>query len=108
VTGGLDLEMAESIHQAWAGQDPHCAAAEMWEAYAATLPPSPNVAAVSTGVQSVSYSPPMPGGDYGAALARAEWHRSFCRGELISVPTRAVTIEDVELPAGIIWDVEPQ
>ena len=43
----------------------------MWEAYAAALPPALAVAQVSTGAQSVSYGQATPGGDLGAALARA-------------------------------------
>jgi hypothetical protein len=60
----------------WA-DDPHRAAAVAWEAYAATLPPTPTVSQVATGAQSVSYSPAMPGGAYGLAVQRASWHRSF-------------------------------
>jgi len=75
--GGLDEATAEAIAAATWDSDPHLCAALQWEAYAATLPPSPSVAQVSTGAQSVAYSPPMPGGDYGAAMARAAWHRSL-------------------------------
>lgn len=75
--GGLDAATAEAIAAATWATDPHLCAALQWEAYAATLPPSPSVAQVSTGAQSVAYSPPMPGGDYGAAMARAAWHRSL-------------------------------
>jgi len=75
--GGLPLAQAQAIADAVWATDPHLAAALMWESYAATLPPSPSMASVSTGAQSVSYSPPMPGGDYGAAMARAAWHRSL-------------------------------
>ena len=65
--------------------DPHEIAAEQWEAYAALLPPSPTVAQVATGSRWASYSPPMPGGDYGLAIGHAAWHRSFL-GTLGSVP----------------------
>jgi len=75
--GGLDATVAQAIADATWTDDPHLCAALQWESYAATLPPSPSVAQVSTGVQSVSYQPPMPGGDYGAAMARASWHRSL-------------------------------
>lgn len=74
---GLDPETAAAITAAWWATDPHLAAALAWEAYAATLAPSPSVASVNTGAQSVSYSPPGPVGEYGAALERARWHRSF-------------------------------
>ena len=83
VFGALPEEQAQLIAAAY--DDPHEIAAEQWEAYAALLPPSPTVAQVATGSQSVSYSPPMPGGDYGLAIGRAAWHRSFL-GTLGSVP----------------------
>jgi hypothetical protein len=83
--GGLPVDQAGEIAAAyWAG-DPHEAAALMWEAYAAGLPPTPTVAQVATGSQSVSYSPPIPGGDYGLAITRANWHRSMA-GSLHTVP----------------------
>lgn len=58
----------------------------MWEHYAATLPPAPAVSQVATGSQSVTYNPAMPSGEYGLALARAAWHRSYTT--LASVPLR--------------------
>ena len=69
--GGLPWAEADAIARAWWEESPHEAAARMWEAYAATLPPSPAVSQVATGSQSVTYNPPVPGGDVGAALARA-------------------------------------
>jgi hypothetical protein len=32
---------------------------------------------VTTGSQSVAYGRAVPAGELGAAMARAEWHRSF-------------------------------
>jgi hypothetical protein len=84
-TGGLPVDQAEAI--AALSGDPHEVAAEQWEAYAATLPPALAVAQVSTGSQSVSYGRATPGGDLGAALSRAAWHRSFLP-TLASVPLR--------------------
>ncbi len=84
--GGLPVEEAEAIAAAWWDEDPHLAAALMWEHYAATLPPAPAVSSVTTGYQSVSYGTPTPGGDLGLAMARAAWHRSFTTG--VSVPLR--------------------
>ena len=78
--------MAQAIADDWWVIDPHLCAALQWEWYAAMLPPTPAVAAVSTGAQSVSYIPPAPAGDYGLAIAQAAWHRSFVTGTLISVP----------------------
>ena len=75
--GGLPADVAQMIADATWATDPHICAALQWEAYAATLPPSPSVSQVATGAQSVTYSPPMPGGDAGAAMARAAWHRSL-------------------------------
>jgi hypothetical protein len=62
-----------------------CAALQ-WEAYAASLAPTPAVSAVSTGAQSVAYSPAAPTGQYGLAVQRADWHRGFIGDELVSVP----------------------
>jgi len=75
--GGLPADVAQTIADATWGTDPHLCAALQWESYAAMLPPSPSVSQVSTGVQSVSYQPPMPAGEYGTAMARAAWHRSL-------------------------------
>ena len=44
-----------------------CAAALMWESWAATMAPTPAVAQVSTGAQSVSYGRAVPSGDLGLA-----------------------------------------
>jgi hypothetical protein len=89
-TGGLPVDQAQCIADATAGMDPHLTAALMWEAYAATLPPTPYVVSVQTGAQAVQYAGrgglPAPTGDYGLALQRAEWHRSFLVGEIVSVP----------------------
>jgi len=68
---------AQAIADATWSYDPHLTAALQWEAYAASLPPAASVAQVSTGAQSVSYSPPLPGGDFGLAMSRAAWHRSL-------------------------------
>jgi hypothetical protein len=84
--GGLPADQAQCIADAWWEESPHLAAALMWEAYAATLPPAPAVSQVSTGAQNVSYSPAVPGGALGLALSRAEWHRSFVTGGLVSAP----------------------
>jgi hypothetical protein len=85
--GGLATDDAEAIAHAWWATDPHLAAALMWEHYAATLPPSAAVSQVATGSQSVTYAPALPGGEYGLAIARATWHRSY--NSLVSVPLRA-------------------
>lgn len=77
MTGGLPLGQAQSIADAYWQDDPHLCAALQWEAYAAMLPPTPSVASVSTGMQSVVYQPAQPTGDYGLAISRAQWHRTF-------------------------------
>ena len=76
--GGLPRAIAEQIATltGWPA-DQHWTAAEQWEAYAATLEPTPAVSQVATGVQSVTYSPAVPAGPFGLALARAQWHRTF-------------------------------
>jgi hypothetical protein len=86
--GGLPEHVAREIADAAWEDDPHLAAALMWEAYAALLPPQLTVAQVATGNQSVSYSPPVPGGDYGLAVSRAAWHRSMAGslGSVLMVP----------------------
>jgi len=85
-TGGLPYDQAAAIADLYWSSSPHLCAALQWEAYAATLPPTPAVSSVSTGAQSVAYSPAAPTGDYGLAIARAEWHRSFLGVRLASVP----------------------
>jgi hypothetical protein len=85
--GGLAVDDAARIADAWWDADPHLCAALQWESYAATLPPAAAVSQVATGSQSVTYSPALPGGEYGLALARADRHRSFTT--LASVPMRA-------------------
>ena len=84
-SGGLPYAEAEQIADLYWSSEPHLCAALLWEHYAATLPPGPAVSQVQTGAQSVTYNPPMPGGDYGHAISRARWHRSFCP-TLASVP----------------------
>ena len=63
--GGLPIDQAQAIADAWWATDPHLCAALQWESYAATLPMTPTVSQVATGAQSVSYSPAQPGGEYG-------------------------------------------
>jgi hypothetical protein len=86
--GGLPEAGAQAIADAWWDEDPHLCAALMCEAYAATLPQTPAVSMVNTGAQSVAYGAAKPGGEFGLAVARAEWHRSLC-SSLGSVPLRA-------------------
>lgn len=84
--GGLPEAEGQCIADAWWAEDPHYAAALMWESYAASLPPTPLVAGVSTGVQSITYGrQPVPSGEFGMAMARATWHRSLMT-TLVSVP----------------------
>lgn len=103
-TGGLAVADAQLIADAYWAAEPHLCAALQWEAYAATLPPGSSVSQVQTGMQSVTYSPPMPGGDYGQAISRANWHRSFI-GSIVSVPLASPL--DVEpLDPVEWWDTE--
>jgi hypothetical protein len=83
--GGMPFSVAQGIADEYWADEPHLAAALMWEWYAATLTPTAAVSSVNTGAQTVSYNPAAPSGDYGLALARIEWHRSFL-GSLVSVP----------------------
>jgi hypothetical protein len=98
-TGGLPRDEAEAIAEACWDDDPHLCSALQWESYAAILPPAPSVSLVQTGAQSVSYSPAGPTGDYGLAIARARWHRSFLDG-LVSVPLRAAWIPGLQRAQG--------
>jgi hypothetical protein len=75
--------VAEAIAADWWSRDPWLCQALLWEAYALQMPAEAAVSAVSTGVQSVSYS--QPGSRWALAMARAEWFRSQ-RGSLFSVP----------------------
>jgi hypothetical protein len=83
---GIPYEVAQSIADLYWPDEPHLCAALQWEYYAAMQDPSPSVTAVTTGVQSIAYNPPAPGGEYGKAMARAQWHRSFITGQMESVP----------------------
>lgn len=85
--GGLPYDQAKQIAAEWWDHEPHECAARQWESYAATLPPTPAVAVVTTGAQSITYGAARPGGDYGLAIERAAWHRSFL-DTVTSVPIR--------------------
>ena len=107
VDGGLPAETAQAIADATWETDPHLCAALQWEAYAASLPPSPPVQSVSTGAQTVAYQPPTPGGEYGAAMSRAAWHRSLM-GSTVSVPLTLAEPAIETVPASWpphIWEV---
>jgi hypothetical protein len=103
-SGGLPYDQAEAIADAVWAEDPHEAAALMWEAYAAMLPPAPAVASVQTGAQAVNYGSPVPGGELGLALGRAAWHRSFVTGLAVSVPLRAAPPPGAPDDPVAIWD----
>jgi len=89
-TGGLPQQTAQNIADATWSTDPHLCAALQWESYAAMLPPAASVSTVSTGAQSVSYQPPLPGGEYGLAVSRAAWHRSLAS----ALGTTPLTVAD--------------
>lgn len=98
---GLPYELAADLAADWWDVDRHRFGAEAWEAYAATLDPTPSVSSVQTGAQSVAYSPAQPSGAYGRAVARAAWHRSLC-SNAESVPL----IRDLPIPVDP-WRLEP-
>jgi hypothetical protein len=100
-TGGLPRDQAQAIADACWDDEPHLAAALMWESYAATLAQTAAVSQVTTGSQSLTYSPAAPGGDFGLAVARAAWHRSFLGG-LGSVPL------SVGAPYDWRWETGPE
>jgi hypothetical protein len=84
--GGVPYDAAEAIAEEYWDSEPHLCAALQWEYYAAMQTPSPSVMSVSTGVQSIAYSPAAPTGEYGTAMARAQWHRGFISGAIESAP----------------------
>jgi hypothetical protein len=100
--GGLPRDEAQAIADAWWDDEPHLCAALQWEAYAATLPPSMPVAQFATGMQSVSYGRALPGGELGAALTRAAWHRSLL-SELGSVPLVVAPVDRADELLPIDW-----
>lgn len=88
---GLPYDTASAIaDQLWEAS-PHLCAALQWEAYAGMLPPMPSVRRVNTGAQLVDYDPPAPTGDYGLAMSRAQWHRSFLADTMTSLPLEVST-----------------
>lgn len=104
--GGLDLADAERIAALYWDAEPHLCAALQWESYAATLPPGSAVSQVQTGMQSVTYSPAMPGGDYGQAISRANWHRSFV-STLVTVPLDLAPLDLAGIEPPGWWETEP-
>lgn len=84
--GGLPADQAQCIADTWWDVEPHLAAALMWEAYAAMLPPTPTIWSASTGAQSIEMRPAQPVGTYGMAMQRAAWHRTFVTGQVVGVP----------------------
>jgi hypothetical protein len=85
--GGLPYDQAAAIAADWWASEPHLCAALQWEGYAAMQDPTPAIAVVTTGAQSVTYGTARPGGAYGLAIERAAWHRSFL-DTVASVPIR--------------------
>jgi hypothetical protein len=98
--GGLPEAEAQAIAAAWWDHDPHLCAALQWEAYAATLEQTPAVSMVNTGAQSVAYGAARPGGDFGLAIARAEWHRSFCTGRSVPLVAASRSVRVSRGPSG--------
>jgi hypothetical protein len=84
--GAVPYATAEAIAATYWDSEPHLCAALQWEYYASMQDPSPSVSQVSTGVQSIAYNPATPSGEYGKAMSRAQWHRSFLSGYLETVP----------------------
>lgn len=80
--------------------DPHAAAAEAWEAWAASMEPTgaDGVRSVSTGAQSVTYEG-NGSGAYGVALSRANWHRTRARVKSVPVGNAYAEAAPVAAPA---------
>ena len=85
--GGLPYAEAEAIASAWWDNDPHlCGAPPMGVVRGDDAPGAGRRAGLDRRSERVSYGQATPGGDLGAALARASWHRSFTSA--VSVPLR--------------------
>lgn len=72
---GMEQEDIDALLAAYPG-DPHRAAADAWDDYAAGLDAtvaSAEVTAVSTGAQSISYA--AGSSPFSVAQGRADWHR---------------------------------
>lgn len=63
--------------------DPHRAAAEAWEAWAAQIEPDPGIISASTGTQSVTYKEARSA--FTQAESRARWHRVRSRPYSVAV-----------------------
>ena len=79
----MPLEVAQGIADAYPGQ-PYLIAGLQWQWYALSLPATPAVASVNTGVQSVAYA--GSGSAFDAAMARADFFFGQAFGTLVSVP----------------------
>lgn len=105
---GTDPDDVETMLAAYPG-DPHRAAADAWDSYAASLAVSAGgeVTSVSTGVQSVTYA--SGSSPFTTATARADWHRaranvrSVQQGSKINLLTYADVHEEV---ADLFFDDE--
>lgn len=78
--------MPEDQKKAYADQyreDPHRAAAEAWEAWAAVMEPEPGIISASTGAQNVTYKEARAA--FVQAESRARWHRARMRGRSVAV-----------------------
>ena len=87
-TPWMPASMDAAQKKAYADQypyDPHRAAAEAWEWYAAVLEPDPGIVHASTGQQSVTYAQAKSA--FTQAEKRAAWHRA--RSKPLSVPAYA-------------------
>jgi len=102
--GGLPYEEAAQIAAACWADDPHLCAALQWEHYAARLDPEPAVASVTTGVQSVVYSGAAGGGEFGRAVARANWHYSQRGSQSVPVELTSPRRPDAGRPPSW-WEV---
>ena len=51
--------------------------------------------------QAVNYGAATPGGELGLALGRAEWHRSFVTGQLITIPLVVAPLDNPVCAVGV-------
>lgn len=72
----MPKDMDDATKQAYADTypgDPHRAAAQAWEAWAAQIDPDPGIMSASTGSQNVTYKDALS--KFTQAESRARWHR---------------------------------
>lgn len=87
---GMEQSEKDAYARRWPN-DPHRAAAQAWEDWAARMDVAPVIMTASTGAQNVSYAPDGHSA-FQDANARARWHRARCKA--YSVHTASMGTDD--------------